>query len=128
MRDLPLNLSHYGILVVHPGIHVSTAQAFAGVTPATPKVPIPEILSQPIDSWKGALVNDFEQSVFTRFPEIEMIKERLYALGAVYASMSGSGSSVFGIFPSGSVPMPWNDAPAGYTFFREVSMPPSVEK
>jgi len=128
MRHLPLDLTAYSLLVVHPGIHVSTALAFEGVRPEIPKVPISEILSQPVETWKGALVNDFERSVFAQYPEIETLKARLYSLGAVYAAMSGSGSSVFGIFLSGQLPKPWASAPDNYIFFRQETMTPTIPK
>ena len=104
LEPVPLDLSPYRILLVHPGIHVSTAQAFAGVKPATPAIHVRDIVSQPVETWKDRLVNDFEKTVFAAHPAIAGIKQALYEAGAVYASMSGSGSSVFGIFPKGSEP------------------------
>ena len=68
------------------------------VTPKTPSVRLTEIIKYPIEKWKEFMVNDFEMSVFKQFPEIRNIKDSLYAAGAIYAAMSGSGSSVFGIF------------------------------
>ena len=72
--------------------------AYAKVNVRHPEKQLPELLSQPIETWKDTVVNDFEASVFSKYPEIAAIKDKLYDMGAVYASMSGSGSSVFGIF------------------------------
>ena len=119
LEPISLDLSAFRFLLVHPGIHVSTAQAFAGVSPAVPPVEVREVVSRPVETWKDLLVNDFEKTVFAAHPEIARIKESLYDAGAVYASMSGSGSSVFGIFQKGvepSIPVPpgsfvrWVDA------------------
>ena len=88
----------YYITIVKPKIHISTREAYAQVTPQSPKESIRDIITCPVETWKDRLVNDFEPSVFARFPEIGAIKQTLYEKGAVYASMSGSGSSVFGIF------------------------------
>jgi 4-diphosphocytidyl-2-C-methyl-D-erythritol kinase len=93
-----IDLSAYRLIIVKPDVHVSTAAAYAGVTPRIPAHPILSVLSQPVDTWRDGLVNDFEASILVRFPQIEAIKRELYAAGAVYAAMSGSGSAVFGIF------------------------------
>jgi 4-diphosphocytidyl-2-C-methyl-D-erythritol kinase len=98
LEPLSLSLSAYNFLVVSPGVHISTAKAFSLVTPAVPNCSLKEIVQKPIDTWKTELVNDFEQPVFNLFPEIKFIKEELYRSGALYASLTGSGSSVFGIF------------------------------
>jgi 4-diphosphocytidyl-2-C-methyl-D-erythritol kinase len=86
------------VVVINPGIHVSTVEAYAGVKPSRPAVSLMELIRLPIKDWKENIYNDFENSVFIAYPFIRDIKERLYGLGAVYASMSGSGSSVYGIF------------------------------
>lgn len=120
---LTLDLSGHRIMLVHPGIHVSTAQAFGGVMPAEPELNVRDVVSQPIGNWRGLLVNDFERTVFAAHPEIADIKQTLYEAGAVYASMSGSGSSVFGLFPRGTEPsIPF---PARY-FTRWVDAPPTI--
>jgi 4-diphosphocytidyl-2-C-methyl-D-erythritol kinase len=98
MEPITLDLSAYKFIIVNPGIHISTAKAFSGVAPALPARSVKEIIQQPIDTWKNELANDFEKSVFPEYPEIESIKSRLYENGAKYASMSGSGSTVYGIF------------------------------
>jgi 4-diphosphocytidyl-2-C-methyl-D-erythritol kinase len=97
-NDIKLDLSQYKIVIVKPGIVVSTPLAYKNVIPQIPKIPLPEIIKKPIGDWKELLVNDFEKSVFPQFPQIQELKYLLYKLGAKYASMSGSGSGVFGIF------------------------------
>jgi len=86
------------LLLVKPDIHVSTKQAYAGVIPQKPVSSLKNDLLLPLDEWKYSVKNDFELSVFQQFPAIKRIKNLLYESGAVYASMSGSGSSVYGIF------------------------------
>jgi len=95
---IDVDLSGLYLVLINPGIHVSTAQAYSKVTPASPVKSINDILSEPIDNWQSGLKNDFEPSVFSQFPEIEEIKTALIKAGALYASMSGSGSSVYGLF------------------------------
>lgn len=98
--DLQLSLKGLYMVLINPDIHVSTADAYAGVKPHAPQQMLTDILTLPVAEWKGHLVNDFEKSVFAKFPTIEAIKKEFYHQGAIYASMSGSGSSVFGIFLS----------------------------
>jgi 4-diphosphocytidyl-2-C-methyl-D-erythritol kinase len=93
-----LSLKGYTLVVVKPDIFVSTKEAFALVIPRKPKISIQELIQAPVSEWKETLKNDFEESVFRQFPAIEEIKQQLYEAGAVYASMSGSGSSVYGLF------------------------------
>lgn len=99
----PIDLSLKGsyLVLINPGIHVGTKEAYAGVTPAPPKVKLEEVLSDR-SRWKAELVNDFELSIFKNHPAIAKIKEKMYSAGAYYAAMSGSGSSVFGLF--GEIP------------------------
>jgi 4-diphosphocytidyl-2-C-methyl-D-erythritol kinase len=99
LTPINLDLSDYQFVLVHPGIHISTAMAFQQLTPHSKSESIASIIQKPIDAWKNYLVNDFEAPVFTAEPTLLNIKEQLYQLGAIYASMSGSGSSLFGIFP-----------------------------
>ena len=88
----------YRIVLVKPSVSVPTSVAYSLVTPVLPEEPVRDTVSRPVEEWRGRLINDFEESVFARFPEIGEIKDRLYEQGAVYASMSGSGSSVFALF------------------------------
>ncbi len=102
MTPIHLDLSAYTFVIVNPGIHVNTGWAFKQITPTLPKKSIQTIIEQPIETWKHELVNDFELPVATAYAEILNIKQELYLKGAVYASMSGSGSTVFGIFKKGT--------------------------
>lgn len=102
---IELSLSGYGIMIVKPDIFVSTREAFSNIHPHRPEHPIKEVIQRPVSEWKETLINDFEASVFPLHPAIEAIKQELYNQGAAYASMSGSGSSVFGLFaPEASLP------------------------
>lgn len=98
LESIAVDLSKYHILVVYPGIHSSTKEAYEGVQLGKPQKSIKVILQQPIETWKNELVNDFEKSIFKKYPEIEKLKNTLYENGAIYASLSGSGSAVFGVF------------------------------
>ncbi len=93
-----LSLSGWHLVLVKPGISVSTKEAYARISPRTPRTPVAGVIRRPVEEWKGLLVNDFEEGIFALHPEIADIKARLYDRGAAYASMSGSGSSVFGLF------------------------------
>ncbi|MDY3788755.1 4-(cytidine 5'-diphospho)-2-C-methyl-D-erythritol kinase [Bacteroides fluxus] len=92
------SLKGYQIWLVKPDIFVSTKDAFARIRPHRPDRSLKDIVQLPVEEWKGIMVNDFEESVFPQFPAIGEIKEEMYRQGAIYASMSGSGSSVYGIF------------------------------
>ncbi len=98
MNIINLALNDWFILLVKPPIEVSTAKAFQFVKPQKTVTSLPENLQMPVQDWKSTVINQFESSVFQQFPEIGEIRRKLYELGAEYASMSGSGSSVFGIF------------------------------
>ena len=99
MTPIDLDLSAYRLKIVKPDIHVSTKEAYAGITPQESDVFLPQVLQQPIETWKDVVTNDFEKTVFAKHPELEEIKESFYRDGALYASMSGSGSAIFSIFP-----------------------------
>ena len=99
MTPVDLDLSAYRLKIVKPDIHVSTKEAYAGITPKESNVFLPNILQQDVKTWNGLVVNDFEESVFAKHPELREIKETFYREGALYAAMSGSGSAVFGLFP-----------------------------
>jgi 4-diphosphocytidyl-2-C-methyl-D-erythritol kinase len=97
-EPIDLCLNGWFLVLVKPEVHVSTAEAYALVRPARPDRSLKECLRLPLEQWRDTVVNDFEPSVFHKYPEIAAIKDRLYAEGAVYAAMSGSGSSVYGLF------------------------------
>jgi 4-diphosphocytidyl-2-C-methyl-D-erythritol kinase len=92
------DLSGKHLALIIPPVHVSTRDAFAGIVPQKPAHSLQDMIGQPVSQWKDHVINDFEKSVFAKFPEIKVIKDKLYGTGAVFASMSGSGSSVYGIF------------------------------
>ncbi len=96
--DVQLDLKNFKIIVVKPDSSVSTAEAYRNIEPQVAAISLPEIIQDSPAQWSGKIVNRFEKSVFQRHPEIEIIKQKLYKCGALYASMSGSGSAVFGIF------------------------------
>ena len=97
-EPVPLSLEGYSIILVKPEIAVSTRDAFSGITPARPETSLKEIVRQPVETWAKTMRNDFENTVFHKYPELASLKDKLYDLGAIYASMSGSGSTVYGIF------------------------------
>jgi len=96
--SINLDLSGFFLILIKPAINVNTALAYANIVPYRPSLPVKEIINLPVEKWKELLKNDFETSVFKSYPEIGTIKKQLYESGALYASMSGSGSAVFGIF------------------------------
>ncbi|MBX2946455.1 MAG: 4-(cytidine 5'-diphospho)-2-C-methyl-D-erythritol kinase [Cyclobacteriaceae bacterium] len=98
LQQVEINLQGKYLVVIKPGIHVSTAHAYAMVKPAKPERELKAVLKMEIEHWRAYLKNDFEESVFQKFPAIASIKQTLYDAGAQYACMSGSGSSVYGIF------------------------------
>jgi 4-diphosphocytidyl-2-C-methyl-D-erythritol kinase len=104
LAPVSLDLSDYAIVIVHPGIHVKTALAFKNVKPNASRASLKETIQLPIENWRDNLANDFESWVFEAFPEIGQIKTELYKAGALYASLSGSGSTVFGIFENDAAP------------------------
>ena len=99
LTPFSLDLKGYHLKVFIPeGVSVSTAEAYRGIVPSKPEIPLSEALSHNISEWKDLVVNDFEKTVFKIYPSLEEMKKRIYESGAVYASMSGSGSALFGIF------------------------------
>lgn len=100
LTPIILDLSRYRFVIVHPGIHINTKWAFEQIQPGLPSRSIKEIIQLPIQDWKHYLSNDFEAPIMQNYPAIEAIKMALYNDGAIYASMSGSGSAVFGIYPT----------------------------
>lgn len=98
MAEIDVDLSAYKIVLINPQIHIGTAEAYSNVKPEVPEVSLKSIIERPVQEWKGELKNDFENSVFPNHRRIETLKNQLYDQGAHYASMTGSGSTVFGIF------------------------------
>lgn len=99
LSEYPVSLEGYELQVLTPeGISVSTKDAYSGIRPHLPEVPLREALARPIEEWDGILVNDFEETVFAKYPELAAIKRSLYDSGAAYASMSGSGSALFALY------------------------------
>ena len=99
LEPFDIDLSGYRVEVTVPeDIAVSTADAYRGIIPQEREKPLHQILSRPIEEWKGLLVNDFETTVFAKYPRLAEIKQSLYDAGAVYAAMSGSGSALFAIY------------------------------
>lgn len=97
-EPIELTLKGYHLILVKPDTPISTKEAFANIHPKHPEVSLKEIITRPIEQWKDLMKNDFEESIFPNHPEIAAIKDKLYDLGAFYASMTGSGSAVYGIF------------------------------
>lgn len=99
LEEIKIPLEDYYFVLVHPGIHISTALAFSKLTlKENNQLPLKEIVRQPVESWKNQLFNDFEKPVFEEHPSLEKIKTNLYEAGAAYASMTGTGSCIYGIF------------------------------
>ena len=99
LTEYPIDLECYDLQVLTPeGISVSTKDAYGGIRPHLPEVQLREALSRPVEEWDGILVNDFEETVFAKYPELAAIKRSLYDSGAIYASMSGSGSALFALY------------------------------
>ena len=98
LNPISLSLKGYTILLVKPDVAVSTAEAYAGVTPHKPETALADAVMRPVSEWKDCVFNDFEPSVFAKYPLLADIKEKLYSLGAEYAAMTGSGSTIYGLF------------------------------
>ena len=98
LEPVDICLKGYHLLLVKPDIHVGTAEAYAGISPQKPATSLADIVKQPVSEWKQHLINDFEATIFKRYPGIASIKKELYEMGAAYAAMSGSGSTVYALF------------------------------
>ncbi len=96
--EITVDLSGYHIMLVYPNLAISTAEAYAGIQPRQPEIALYDQLLSPINTWQNSIHNDFEDSLFLKYPDLARIKNQLYETGAIYASMSGSGSTVYGIF------------------------------
>jgi 4-diphosphocytidyl-2-C-methyl-D-erythritol kinase len=101
LQPIQCDLTNFSFVLFHPGIHISTAWAFSQLNPHQKSRSIETIVQQDISTWKNELMNDFEKPIFDAHPILSELKAYLYQEGAIYASMSGSGSSLFGIFPKG---------------------------
>ncbi|GAB3932023.1 4-(cytidine 5'-diphospho)-2-C-methyl-D-erythritol kinase [Larkinella terrae] len=97
-EDIDLSLSGYTLVLVYPNLAISTAEAYAGIQPQKPSVSLRTALQAPVGDWQKTIRNDFENTLFRKYPLLDRIKQELYQGGAVYASMSGSGSTIYGIF------------------------------
>ena len=97
-QDSPLDLTGYRLLLVKPDVGVSTAEAYRNIVPAPAPFDLRNLGSTPMEEWKQSVTNDFEKSVFEKLPVLAQIKKEMYVHGALYASMSGSGSTIYGIF------------------------------
>jgi 4-diphosphocytidyl-2-C-methyl-D-erythritol kinase len=114
--DIRVDLSAYYILLVYPAVHCNTKEAYEGLVPKAPQQHLRTVLgSHAISNWKDVLVNDFEGPAFKKHPAIQALKNSLYTNGALYAAMSGSGSTVFGIFER----QPTLNFPAGYCYYLQ---------
>lgn len=109
LKPIDVDVDGYSLKVVNPGIHVGTREAYAGIEYRNEPLPVAKILSLPLTEWKDSLYNDFETSIFKIHSSLAQIKQTLYDEGAIYASMSGSGSTIFAIY----------DRPVGLTFEKE---------
>lgn len=120
LEPVSLSLAGYKIFLINPGISISTAHAFKGVLPQPNGQPLKEIITLPLIEWRALLKNQFEETVFPQYPTLQKIKDELYSMGAVYAAMSGSGSTLFGIFEK-SVSLSPKIA-SQYPFYKEYTL------
>lgn len=110
MESVGIDLSGYSLQIVCPDVHVSTADAFRNITPKPAPYDLRQLASLPVGQWKHFVFNDFEQTVFAIHPQLAAIKQQLYDEGAIYASLTGTGSAVYGIFEKGKRAMAAMDA------------------
>ncbi|HSI91439.1 MAG TPA: 4-(cytidine 5'-diphospho)-2-C-methyl-D-erythritol kinase [Adhaeribacter sp.] len=107
-EPVQVDLRGYNCLIVYPGIHITTAEAYGKIKPQHPEIPLKEALKKGMENWQKTVTNTFETALFPAYPLLPELKQQLYGAGAIYASMTGSGSAVFGIFK--------NEIPAGLRF------------
>lgn len=117
--EIEVDLSAYYILCIYPNVHSSTAAAFKGLTPKLPQHNLKESLATDITNWKDVVYNDFEVPIFSQYPQLAAIKQQLYTQGALYASLSGSGSALYGIFAQ----EPAIDAFKNYLYYLQKPRP-----
>ncbi|MBN2683378.1 MAG: 4-(cytidine 5'-diphospho)-2-C-methyl-D-erythritol kinase [Bacteroidales bacterium] len=98
INSINIKLTGYKLLIVKPDIYISTPEAFTGIKPALPKIRINESITKKPETWKDFIYNDFESHIFEKHPKLKLIKSEFYKSGAIYSSMSGSGSTIFGIY------------------------------
>ncbi len=98
LTPFTVDLGGYHILMIFPDQHISTKEAYSGVKPSSPKYDLAATLAQPVEKWKDIVYNDFEDSILPRYPQLKLLKEKLYAAGASYASMTGSGAAFYALF------------------------------
>ena len=116
-EPINLHLTGTGCVVVYPNLHIGTAEAYARITPQAPQHPLREALAQPLSTWRDTVRNDFETALTPTYPVLADIRQQLYAAGAAYASLSGSGSAVYGLWPAGQA-LPELAWPATFTVWR----------
>jgi 4-diphosphocytidyl-2-C-methyl-D-erythritol kinase len=115
-----LSLKGKKLLLINDGTHIKTAEAYHGVVPKTPTLLIENIIESPLEEWKDALINDFEETVFSKYPNVKKIKDELYRAGARYAAMTGSGSTLFGIFEADKeIDIPFDST---HGFIKEITL------
>ena len=105
LEPVSLDLSGYSLLLIHPEIRIETGWAFSAVKPGAPPSDLKKSILGPVENWTATIRNDFEEPVFQVYPSLQKIKKKLYAAGTLYASMTGSGSTIYGIFKKGTVPV-----------------------
>jgi 4-diphosphocytidyl-2-C-methyl-D-erythritol kinase len=120
LTPIELDLSSYSLVLVNPGIHIDTAWAFSQLLPRDNDQRLADIVFEPVNEWKHKLVNDFQQPIFLHYPAVSDIVTKLYDAGALYASMTGTGSTVFAFFEKGDVHVP--DFP-GHYFVHWINRP-----
>jgi len=98
LSPINLDLSSFKFKFIIPDLHISTTEAYSSITPQIPEVNLLDLITKPVDGWKGIVKNDFEISAFIKHPKLKVLKEQLYADGSIYASMSGSGGVLYGVF------------------------------
>jgi 4-diphosphocytidyl-2-C-methyl-D-erythritol kinase len=117
MAEVNINLKGMHLLIVYPDLFISTREAYEGIIPLQRDVSVAEIIKLPVHQWKDLLKNDFEDALFIKYPLLMSLKAQLYSMNAVYASMSGSGSSMYAIFESD--PLIKGAFPSTYRVWKE---------